>query len=93
MTEQNSKSWRINRQINISILIQLVFLAALIIGTWVNLQQQIVVLQHDVTMLLESNRQFQKKLDTLSANSISHDYRLRAIEKALAKADNSQKKI
>lgn len=41
MDEKNLKSWQLNRQINISTLIQLVLPAALILGSWVNLQHQL----------------------------------------------------
>ena len=85
MAENNTRSWQLNRQINVSVLAQLVFLAALIIGSWVNLQRQLDLLQHDVTMLLECQKSFQQKLEVLSEKSISYEYRLRAIEKTVAK--------
>ena len=75
------RSWQFNRQINVSVLIQLVFLASLIVGSWVNLQRQLDLLQRDVTMLLQCQKDFTHKLETLSAKSISYEYRLRAIEK------------
>ena len=87
MAETNSKSWQFNRQVNVSVLMQLVFLAALIVGSYVNLQSQLDLLQHDVTSLLESQKNFQQKLETLSAKSISYEYRLQAIEKNIARAD------
>ncbi len=87
MTQTNSKKWYFNKQINLSVLIQLVFLAALIVGSWVNLQRQLDLLQRDVTMLLQSQKSFQQKLESLSAKSISYEYRLRAVEKAISKTD------
>jgi hypothetical protein len=84
---QNHKSWQFNRQVNVSVLIQLVFLASLIVGSWVNLQRQLDLLQRDVTMLLQCQKDFTQKLETLSAKSISYEYRLRAIEKGLTKAN------
>ncbi|MHC4572087.1 MAG: hypothetical protein ACYS0C_08430 [Planctomycetota bacterium] len=87
MAEANSKSWRLNRQVNLTVLVQLVFLASLIAGSWINLQCQLDLLQHDVTTLLESQKSFQQKLESLSAKSISYEYRLRAIEKHIPKAD------
>jgi len=32
MTDQNAKGWRLNRQINLSVIMQLVLLASLIVG-------------------------------------------------------------
>lgn len=87
MAENNSKTWRFNRQINVSVLVQLLLLAALIVGSWVNLQRQLDLLQHDVTALLQCQKDFQLKLESLSERSISYEYRLRAIEKQVSKAD------
>jgi len=87
MAKTDSKSWRLNRQVNLTVLIQLVFLASLIVGSWINLQCQLDLLQHDVTTLLESQRSFQQKLESLSAKSTSYEYRLRAIEKHIPSAD------
>jgi hypothetical protein len=81
MAEDNPKSWQFNRRINLSVLIQLAFLASLIVGSWFNLQRQLDLLQRDVTMLLTNQRDFQQKIETLQAKSISYEYRLRAIEK------------
>ena len=87
MAETDSKSWRLNRQISVSVLVQLVLLASLIVGSWVNLQGQLDVLQRDVSMLLECQRDFEKKLESLWSQGISYEYRLRALEKRIAKAD------
>jgi hypothetical protein len=80
MPEDNSRSWQFSRQINVSVLIQLTLLAGLIIGSYANLQRQLDLLQHDVTMLLQCQRSFEQKLELLSEKSVSYEYRLRAIE-------------
>ena len=85
MAVRNRRSLRFDRQINASVLVQLVLLAALIIGSWVNLQRQLDLLQHDVTTLLQSQSHFEQKLESLSAKSISYEYRLRAIERHIPK--------
>ncbi len=82
---EKSRGWQFNRQINVSVLVQLVFLASLIVGSWVNLQRQLDLLQRDVTLLLQSQESFGVKLESLSVTSISYEYRLRALEKALTK--------
>ncbi len=87
MTKGNLRSWQFNRRVNLSILIQLVFLASLIVGSWINLQRQLDLLQHDVTTLLQSQKSFERKLESLQAKSISYEYRLRVIEKCLPEAD------
>jgi hypothetical protein len=81
MTCENSTSWRFNRQISLSMLVQLAFLAALILGSWVNLQRQLDLLQRDVTLMLDCQNDLQSKLESLSTKSISYEYRLRALEK------------
>jgi hypothetical protein len=82
---EKSRSWEFNRQINVSVLVQLVFLASLIVGSWVNLQRQLDFLQRDVTYLCQCQKNVDQKLESLSATSISYEYRLRALEKALTK--------
>ena len=91
MAEINSKSWRLNRQINLSVLVQLVLLASLIVGSWVNLQRQLDLLQRDVTFLCQSRRSLEKKLESLSAKSLEYEYRLQALEKTLTKAEMQKK--
>jgi hypothetical protein len=81
MTPRNNKGWRLNRQINLAVIVQLVLLASLIIGSWLNLQRQLDLLQRDVSMLLQSQNSIEQKLESLWTKSISHEYRLQAIEK------------
>jgi hypothetical protein len=83
MAENDSKSWQFNRQINVSVLVQLVLLASLILGSWVNLQRQLDLLQRDVAMLLQCQKNVEQKLELLWGKSISYEYRLRAIEKQI----------
>jgi hypothetical protein len=86
MTPGNSKSWRLNRQINLSMIVQLVLLASLILGSWVNLQRQLDLLQRDVSMLLQSQNSIEQKLESLWTKSISYEYRLQAVEKRATKS-------
>jgi len=87
MTPGNTKSWRLNRQINLSVIVQLVLLASLIVGSWLNLQRQLDLLQRDVSMLLQSQNNIEQKLESLWTKSISHEYRLQAIEKSRSKTN------
>jgi hypothetical protein len=89
MTPTYSKSWRLNRQINLSMIVQLVLLASLIVSSWVNLQRQLDQLQRDVSMLLQSQETLQQKLDSLWTQSLSHEYRLQAVEKSTAKKEEA----
>jgi len=83
--QENSRSWSFNRQVNLSVLVQLILLASLIVGSWVNLQRQLDLLQHDVSRLLQCQKNFEAKLELLTAKSIAYEYRLRAVEKRIAK--------
>lgn len=87
---RNQRVWRFDRRVNLSVLIQLAFLASLIVGSWVNLQSQLNLLQHDVAALLASQKSFEQKLESLQVKNISYEYRLQTIEKYLpeAKAEN-----
>ena len=88
---ENGKGWSFNRQVNLSVLIQLIFLASLIVGSWVNLQRQLDLLQHDVTILLETQKNSEQKLESLSAKAIGYEYRLRALEKSLTETNKPGK--
>ena len=85
MTPAHAKSWRLNRQINLSVIVQLMLLASLIVGSWLNLQRQLDLLQRDVSMLLESQDKLQQRIETLWTQSLSHEYRLQAVEKHVIK--------
>jgi hypothetical protein len=81
MARENATNWRLDRRINLSVLLQVMVLASLILGSWVDLQRQLDLLQHDVTMLLQSQKEFQQKLELLSERSLSCEYRLQALER------------
>ena len=93
MAQTNSKSWQFNRQINVSTLVQLAFLACLIVGSYVNLQRQLDLLQRDVTMLLQCQKDFSQKIEDLSAKTIAHEYRLRALETSVSKSDRTDEAL
>jgi len=90
MVKTSDSRWRLDRQISISVLIQLLLLASLIVGTWVNLQRQLDLLQHDVTLLLQCQKEFGRKVELLQAKSISYEYRLRAIENKHGAAEKAK---
>jgi Tfp pilus assembly protein PilO len=83
MTRTNTTNWRLDRRISLSVLIQLMVLASMILASWVNLQRQLDSLQHDVTTLLASQKEFQQKLEQLSSQGLSCEYRLQAVERRL----------
>ncbi len=83
MRTLNTTNWRLDRRINLSVLLQLMVLASMILASWVNLQRQLGLLQHDVAALLQSQKEFQQKLESLSHQSISCEYRLQAMERQL----------
>ena len=87
MAEGNSKGWRVNRQVGLSVFIQLIFLASLIVGSWVNLQRQLDLLGHDVRLILERQKAFSEKCESLQEKSIACEYRLRAVEKTFSHSD------
>jgi hypothetical protein len=89
--KQNQRAWRFDRRVNLSVLIQLTFLASLIVGSWVNLQSQLNLLQHDVTTLLQSQKSFEQKIESLQAKSISYEYRIQAIEKHISTTNIAEK--
>lgn len=83
MTRPNVPTWRLDRRISLSVLVQLMVLASLIVGSWLNLQRQLDLLQRDVTMLLQAQESVRQRVEVLSTHSISHEYRVQALEKRL----------
>ena len=81
MPKEPTTTWRLDRRINLSVLMQLMVLASLILASWVNLQRELDRLQRDVVMLLDSQKAFQQKLDSLSERSLSCEYRLQVLER------------
>jgi hypothetical protein len=69
------------------VIVQLIFLASLIVGSWINLQRQLDLLQRDVGMLLQSQSSLERRIESLWTKSISYEYRLQAVEKQFTKAD------
>ncbi len=91
MNAQGSKNWRFSRQVNISMIVQLMLLAFLIVGSWVNLQSRLDVLQRDVGMLLTSQQDFQRELRVLSEKNVSYEYRLQLLERRFSQASSTEK--
>lgn len=77
---EDKNRWRFQRQVSISILFQLITLAALIVTSWVNLQRQLDTVSHDVKQLLTQQEKFCDKLEGLQERTIAHEYRLRTVE-------------
>lgn len=77
--ERNNR-WRLQRQVSVSVLVQLITLAGLILGSWVNLQRQLDIVSHDVKQLLTAQEKFCDKLETVQERTLAHEYRLRMVE-------------
>ncbi|HOK67825.1 MAG TPA: hypothetical protein PK054_09480 [Anaerohalosphaeraceae bacterium] len=75
-----TQHWHLDRKINLSVLIQLLTLAGLIVGTWVNLQRQLDRVAYDVKLLLNNQERFTGRLEALQEKTLSQEYRLRAVE-------------
>jgi cell division septum initiation protein DivIVA len=48
------------------------------------LQRQLDLLGHDVKQLVESNKEFHQKIESLWVEAAEREYRLRNVEKAVA---------
>jgi len=75
-----AERWRFDRRVSVSTAVQLVLLGSLIIGSWMNLQRQLALLQKDVGALVENCGRLDGKLERVCETSISHEYRLQAME-------------
>ena len=76
-----NKRWRLERRVSVSVLVQLVTLAGLIVGSWVNLQRQLDLVSHDVKQLLSAQEKLCDKLEGVQEKTIAQEYRLQTLEK------------
>ena len=72
--------WRFRREVTLGTLLQLVVLLAMVIASWSNLQRELAVIHHDLTQLIESNRQQLQRIETLVRRVEHHEYRLGRID-------------
>ncbi|MHC5121584.1 MAG: hypothetical protein ACYSN7_01100 [Planctomycetota bacterium] len=77
---ERTQRWRLERRVSVSVLVQLVTLAGLIVGSWVNLQRQLDLVSHDVKQLLTTQEKFCDKLEQVQERTIAQEYRLRTVE-------------
>ncbi|MBP8605804.1 MAG: hypothetical protein KBI46_08200 [Phycisphaerae bacterium] len=82
------KRWRLERRVSVSVLIELITLAGLIVGSWVNLQRQLDMVSHDVKQLLAAQDEVGRKLEQLQERSIAHEYRLQAVERKMRDSEH-----
>ena len=76
-----NSGWHFNKRLDLSVVAQLILLASLILTSWLNLQTRLELIRRDVTILLESNEKLQLRIESLWEASISHEYRIRTLEK------------
>lgn len=75
--------WQWQRRVSVSVILQLVTLAGLIVGSWVNLQRQLDLVAHDVKLLLNNQEKFTTRLEALQEKTISQEYQIRNLERSL----------
>jgi len=75
-----AKGFYLNRQVSLSFIVELVLLASLIVGSWVNLQRQLDGLQRDVKMLLENQKGFSGRVEDIGERTMAMEYRIKALE-------------
>jgi hypothetical protein len=73
--------WKLDRKVSLSVLVQLLTLAGLIVGSWFNLQRQLDLLGRDVKLLLQTQEKLCDKTERLGDTVVAHEYRLREVER------------
>lgn len=73
--------WRMDKKMNLSVLVQLLTLAGLIVGSWINLQRQLDLMGRDVKQLLTTQEKFCDKMEQLQERTVAHEYQIRELEK------------
>jgi len=90
MDEASRESWSFSRRVNLTMVVQILLLASLIVGSWVNLQRQLGLLQCDVSQLLKNQKKFGITIRRHTDKLIAHEYRLRAIEEKPGDKENEK---
>jgi hypothetical protein len=72
--------WRFDRQLNLTMLVQLVLLASLILGQWMDTQRRLDRVSYDVATLSERLSRFGERLEGVSEKTIWHEVRLSTLE-------------
>ncbi len=80
MQTTNDFRWRMDRQLNLAMLIQLVLLASLILGQWMDTQRRLDRVSYDVARLGEQLEQFGRRLDDIGEKTIANEVRLSVLE-------------
>jgi hypothetical protein len=78
--DKDKGAWRLNRQVSLSFVLEMVLLGSLIVGSWFNLQTRLDLLGRDVELLLEQQRDYCVRLEAMQEKTIAHEYRLRTLE-------------
>jgi hypothetical protein len=78
-------TWQFKKEVNLGVVIQLCFMASLVLGSWLNLESRLDALQHDVDTLLKQQDHFSGRIEELTADNLRHQYRLDAIERHVPK--------
>lgn len=73
--------WKLDKKINMSVLVQLLTLAGLIVGSWINLQRQLDLLGRDVRQLLTTQEKYCEKMEQLQERTVAHEYQIREMQK------------
>lgn len=73
--------WSLDRKVGVSGLVQLVTLAGLIVGSWVNLQRQLDLLARDVRQALAAQEKTEVKVEDLREKAVAQEWRLRNLER------------
>jgi hypothetical protein len=85
MRNMHTTNWRLDRRINLSVLLQLMVLASMILASWVNLQRQLGSL-HTTSPPCAKPKEFSRNSNYWPAKPL-HEFRLGTIEKN--KTDNA----
>jgi flagellar biosynthesis chaperone FliJ len=76
-----NEKWQLDKRLNLGIVVQVLLLASLILGSWMNLQRQLDILQHDMNRLIETQKEWHSRLDELSSKCLSSEFRINVLEK------------
>ena len=88
-TNNNIQSWNFRREITVGTLVHILTIIITVSAVWCNLQNELVLIKHDLNLLIQSNARFQETFTALNKQTISHEYRITALEEKQKQSTNT----
>ncbi len=81
----NIPNWNFRREITVGSILHILTIIITVSAVWCNLQNELVLIKHDLNRLIQSNARFHENVTSLNKQSYNHEYRITALEQEQSK--------